>query len=416
MKVSWDTWQEQVLNHQGNIAIRAGRQVGKSEVISEKAVRFAIDHPGTVTLIVAASQRQSSLLFEKIVAKLIDRQTVLDNTPTMTRANLLNGSIIYCLPTGRTGHYIRGFTVDLLIADEAAFIPEPVWLAIEPMMAVSQKMRGFGHMILISTPFGKSGYFFNAFGKDKFRTWHISCYDCKRIGTKFLDDKRRELSKIEFAQEYLGDFIDDFRQFFPSKLIKEQAKFIDYDVSVDKWPGSHFYLGIDLARFGGDEVAFAIVEELRNRLRCVKVLVRDRVSTTHTVGETQVLDEFWNFKRIFIDSGGLGGPVLDFLQEILGKRRVIGLDNSQKALFVEGVEKRNRILKEDLYSNTLMLLERDDLHLIADNRLLRSLRSITFEYTSDRNLRLFGKYSHLTEALVRACWCVKHKGLSLYVH
>ena len=62
----WDKWQEKVLAHKGNIVIRTGRQVGKSEVISEKAVLFARGHPGTVTMVIAASQRQSSLLFEKI--------------------------------------------------------------------------------------------------------------------------------------------------------------------------------------------------------------------------------------------------------------------------------------------------------------------------------------------------------------
>jgi hypothetical protein len=44
--------------------LRDGALVGKSEVISEKAVRFALKNPGTITMIIAASQRQSSLLFE----------------------------------------------------------------------------------------------------------------------------------------------------------------------------------------------------------------------------------------------------------------------------------------------------------------------------------------------------------------
>ena len=69
----WDPWQKQVLEHEGNITIRAGRQVGKSEVISAKAVKFALDHAGTITLIIAASQRQSSLLFEKVRAN-FDRE------------------------------------------------------------------------------------------------------------------------------------------------------------------------------------------------------------------------------------------------------------------------------------------------------------------------------------------------------
>jgi len=104
------------------------------------------------------------------------------------------------------------------------------------------------------------------------------------------------------------------------------------------------------------------------------------------------------------------------MQERLGRRRVIGLDNSSKGIQVEGEEKRVKILKEDLYSFTLMLMETGKLELISNLDLLRSLKSITFEYTSDKKIKIFGNYSHLCEALVRACWCLKEKGLNLYVY
>ena len=55
------------------------------------------------------------------------------------------------------------------------------------------------------------------------------------------------------------------------------------------------------------------------------------------------------------------------------------------------------------------------MELISDVNLLRSMKSITFEYTADKKIKIFGNYSHLTEALVRACWCLRDKGLRLYV-
>ena len=150
------------------------------------------------------------------------------------------------------------------------------------------------------------------------------------------------MSKVEYAQEYLGEFTEAFNQFFPTPLIKECMTFIDW-AAKDKIPGSRFYLGQDLARYGGDEVAYVIVEEYKNQLKAVKTLTRERVSTTATVGETGVLDDEWGFHRIFTDSGGLGGPVLDQLQDKLGRRRVVGLDNSTKGVVVQGEEKRVKI-------------------------------------------------------------------------
>ena len=416
MKVVWDKWQREVLDYSGNITIRAGRQVGKSEVISEKAVRFALSNVGVVVMIIAASQRQSSLLFEKVVAKLSLEKDVLKEKPTMTKAFLRNGSRIYCMPTGRTGHFIRGFTIDLLVVDEAAFIPEQVWLAVTPMIAVSQKLRGLGFVVLLSTPFGKGGYYFNSFSDKDFRSWHVSSEDCRRIPSDFLRKERERMSKAEYRQEYLGEFTDEFNQFFPTSLIKGCMTFIDWSRKDDGVVGASYYLGQDLARYGGDEVAYVVVEEANKRLKAVKTLTRERVSTTSTVGETGVLDDKWCFKRIFIDSGGLGGAVLDQLQSRLGRRRVVGLDNSSKGIQVEGEEKRVKILKEDLYSHCLMLMETGRLELISDLDLLRSMKSITFEYSADKKVKIFGVYSHLTEALVRACWCLKDRGLNLYVY
>jgi len=81
---------------------------------------FALTHPGTTTLIIAASQRQSSLLFEKVRANLDKEEdkgvNIYKEPPTLTRIKLNNGSQIYSLPAGRTGYFIRGFTIDLLIA------------------------------------------------------------------------------------------------------------------------------------------------------------------------------------------------------------------------------------------------------------------------------------------------------------
>lgn len=416
MKFKWDKWQKEVLEYSGNITIRAGRQVGKSEVVSEKAVRFALKYPGTTTLIIAAAQRQSGLLFEKVVVKL--QQGTVDlfaEKPTMTKAVLKNGSRIYCLPAGRTGYSIRGYTIDLLIADEAAYIPETVWNAVVPMLAVSREAESMGWVLLLSTPFGKGGYFHRSFTDPDFKSFHVSSEKCGRIGSEFLRKEKQRMTKIEYRQEYLGEFTDEFNQLFPTDLIKKCMTLIAWDRGDDGRAGASFYLGQDLARYGGDEVAYVIVEEKGGKLKAVKMITRERVSTTATVGETGVIDDIWKFRRIFTDSGGLGGPVLDQLQDKLGRRRVVGLDNSTKGIQVAGEEKRAKILKEDLYSNVLMLMETGRLELVSDLDLLRSMKSITFEYTADKKIKIFGNYSHLTEALVRACWCVKDKGLGLYI-
>ena len=415
----WDKWQQAVLEAEGNISLRTGRQVGKSEVVSEKAVRFALAHPGTTTLIIAASQRQSSLLFEKVRAN-FDRkeeagEEMYKEPPTLTKILLKNGSKIYALPAGRTGYFIRGFTIDLLIADEAAYIPETVWNAIIPMIAVSRKVRNLGWIILLSTPFGKGGYFYNSFTDDDFKSFHVSSEDCRRIPRAFLKKEQQRMTRAEYRQEYQGEFTDEWNQFFQTGLIRERMTFINWNYNKDYNKGLRYYLGVDIARYGGDENAFVVVEMNGKKLRVVHCLTTDRVSTTDTIGRVQHLDDMFHFRKIFVDDGGLGGSVTDILQEKL-KRRVVGLNNASKRIKVQGEEKKRGILKEDLYSNALFLMETKQVEIIGNLKLLKSLKSMTFVYTADKRIKIFGDYSHLAEGFVRALWCFKEKGLRLYVY
>ena len=438
-----DEWQEKVMNHKGNMSLRCGRQVGKSETVSEKAWRFALENTGTTTLVIAASQRQSALIFEKIKGKLDmqhndliekalksykkkhgkdpDREMrreieytkgLYEEAPTLTKVLLLNKSRIYCLPVGKTGVYIRGFTIDLLIADEAAYIPETVWLAIMPMIAVSRKLRGFGWIILLSTPFGKGGFFYNSCHDPDFMQIHQTSEKCERIPRDFLRKERQRLTKLEYAQEYLAEFVDEFTQLFPTALIKSRMTFMSWDLQKDYNPKFNYYLGVDFARFGGDENAF-IVAELDNekRIRIIKVLATERKSITDTCGFILKLHADFKFKKIFVDDGGVGGGGTDILIDKLGKRKVRGLNNSSKSISGD----KKKILKEDLYSHSIVLMEQGKIELISDLKLLRSLKSITFEYTDNRNIKIKGNYSHLAEAFVRANWCLKEKGLNIFL-
>jgi len=424
MKFKWDKWQQAVLDTDGNISIRSGRQVGKSEVIAAKSCNFALTHPKTTTLIIAASQRQSSLIFEKVRGNIdllcMKGKELYLEKPTLTRILLKNGSRIYSLPAGRTGYFIRGFTIDVLIADEAAYIPETVWNAVIPMIAVSKKQRGLGYIILLSTPFGKGGYFYNSFTDPDFKQFHVSSEDCIRIPKDFLKKEKERMTKQQYRQEYQGEFTDEWNQFFPTDLIRKSMTFIEWGKDKDFNAGADYYLGVDIARYGGDENAFVVCELHNKKLKIVKTFTTDRISTTDTIGRIIKIDQIFGFKRIFLDDAGVGGSVTDVLKDQLG-RRVIGLNNASKRIQVQGEEKKKGILKEDLYSNALMLMETGRLELISNLRLLKSLKSITFQYGSSetgnyRNLKIFGDYSHLTEAMVRACWCIKERGLDIYIY
>ncbi len=437
-----DKWQMELLLYAGNCILRIGRQSGKSVGVAIKVDDFAIMHPGTTSLVIAASQRQASLLFEKIRLELDDIEaekleiikkseiyknlktkreiseyerycSIYKEIPTKTKIELKNGSKIYCLPAGKSGIFIRGYTIDLLIADEAPYIMEAVWVAIRPMLAVAIKRSNFGWQVLLGTPFGKGGYFFECSHDKDFRQWHISSEKCERIDKKFLRKERQKLTKLQYAQEYLAEFVDEFHQLFPTKLCKDRMTFMSWEFKDDFKRTEKYYLGVDIARYGEDENAFVISElNERGEVKIVKTITSDRKSLTDTAGRVLSLDENYHFRKIFTDDTGVGAGVTDMLIEKLGKNKVFGINNATRNT---EFDKKRGIMKEDLYSNAIKLMEEKKIEIINNLKLLKSLKSVTFSYTLDKRLSIHGKYDHLAEAFVRACWCTKAKGLKLFI-
>jgi hypothetical protein len=54
----------------------------------------------------------------------------------------------------------RGFTASLVLIDEAAKVSEQLYRSVRPSLAVSQ-----GRLILLSTPYGKQGMFWQAWNQ-----------------------------------------------------------------------------------------------------------------------------------------------------------------------------------------------------------------------------------------------------------
>ena len=131
------------------------------------------------------------------------------------RQTLTNKSRILSLP-GKE-QTIRGFSgADLIVEDEAARVSDELYYSVRPMLAVSG-----GRLILMSTPFGKRGHFFNEW-TDGGSTWEriqITAHDCPRISPEFLEEERQALGDWWFRQEYMCEFVETVDQVFSYDLV-----------------------------------------------------------------------------------------------------------------------------------------------------------------------------------------------------
>ncbi len=213
-----DPWQAELLRSSWSRAMLCcSRQSGKSQVAAAIALQTAFFKPGSLTLILSRTERQSGELFKDKLLPIYDRlgRPVPALNETQLTLKLANGSRIICLP-GAEGS-VRCFSgVKLLIVDEAAKVPDELYLAVRPMLAVSR-----GRLIAMSTPFGKRGWFYEAWHSEQ--KWHrvrITATQCPRITDEFLAEERLALGQRWFAQEYENSFEDLVGSLFATEDIE----------------------------------------------------------------------------------------------------------------------------------------------------------------------------------------------------
>jgi len=211
-----DPNQERVLRSRAKrILLNCTRQWGKSTVTAAKAVHRAIHVPESLVLAMSPSSRQTGELLRKMQGflRLAGQKTTGDGDNEMSLL-LANGSRIVGLPGGEAN--IRGFSsVGLLIVDEASRVPDASYRAARPMIAV-----GGGSLILMSTPFGKRGFFYEEWiGSGRWLRLRIRAEDCPRIPRDFLEEERRSLGDLWFRQEYCCEFIENESQLFTEDML-----------------------------------------------------------------------------------------------------------------------------------------------------------------------------------------------------
>lgn len=200
-----DPWQARVLESPNNLLLNVCRQAGKSTTCAALALHRAFYFPRSLVLVLSPSIRQSSELYRKIT----DFMGELEHPPKLEEDNKLscvfsnNGSRIVSLPGSEKT--VRGFSgVTLILLDEAARIPDELYHAVRPMLAVSG-----GRLVMLSTPFGRRGVFFEAFVNSGIESWErieVPASKCPRISPAFLEEERKALGDWWYSQEYECQF------------------------------------------------------------------------------------------------------------------------------------------------------------------------------------------------------------------
>lgn len=221
-----DAWQEElVMTTQDRVLLNCSRQSGKSTATALLALYKAMTIPGALILLISPGERQSGELFLKVKQFYVaSGRLVLPVSANVFSLELENGSRILALP-GNPGT-VRGFSGPTLIAiDEAAWVPDALYIALRPMLAVSG-----GLLIALSTPHGKRGWWSEAW-HDHEQAWHrieVPATLCPRISAEFLAEEKRSMGDWLYTQEYHCQFLAGSGSLFRDEDI-EAAMAVDME-------------------------------------------------------------------------------------------------------------------------------------------------------------------------------------------
>lgn len=214
-----DEWQAKALRSQHPRQLyNCARQSGKSQTAAVKGVHVAVYEPGSLTLLLSPSLRQSQELFRKVLAlyKSLGRPVPSESENALS-LTLENGSRVVSLPG--IEQTIRAYSaVRLLVVDEASRVLDETYSAVRPMLAVSG-----GQLIAMSTPAGRRGWWYEAW-ENEGPTWErvrVLATECPRISAAFLAEEQASMGDYWYRQEYCCEFTESDAQLISEETLRK---------------------------------------------------------------------------------------------------------------------------------------------------------------------------------------------------
>jgi phage FluMu gp28-like protein len=220
-----------------------GRQAGKSFTAMNLLLKWALEDNGSVCMWVSPVYSQAKKVFTELTNTIAGSGLTKSVNKSELTITFINGSVMY-FRSGEREDTLRGYTLDYLVVDEAAYIKDNVWTEVlRPTVLVNGKK-----VLFISTPKGKNWFYAlamrgNSDDYPQYKTFHATSFDTPYITEEELIEAKLSLPDTIYKQEILAEFIDDGGEVFGNlKDICGLRAYPNYD------PSKKYYAGLDFGR------------------------------------------------------------------------------------------------------------------------------------------------------------------------
>jgi len=380
------------------VAVRSGRQCGKTSALAIAAAWFEWAHQDARTLVTAPSSGQLEDAFvpelkgqiNRLPQQFRDLWTVKKDRLEFRFTDKDPFENFITIKTARADspESMQGMNAPnvLVLIDEAAGVVDPIFEAISGSLAGN---KGLVKIVLTGNPNRTSGFFYDAFhvDSDDWQTFHWDSEQLANNGNRISPDW------VERMRRKYGDDSDPFRVHVKGEFPRGDANTV-IPVSlvedavirdVDPSPSAKIVWGLDVARFGNDKSA------LCKRKGNVLLGHVQRFSGLDTMQlASQVYSQYEASSQkpveILVDSIGVGAGVVDRLRALGLPVRGINVGESPA---IVGTNYLN--LRTELWFKVRDWLEQRDVKLPNDRELIDELVSVRMDYTPAGKTKLESK-------------------------
>ena len=352
------------------VVVKSRRQVGKSVLIANLLLYYAINYKGTKNYVLSPTLKQGKNIYKSIINAISGCGIIKSKNATDLFITLINGSSI-SIKSAEQKESLRGETcTGILCIDECAYISSEVYNIVKPWCDFHKAVT-----LMVSTPFVKSGFFWEYYNHGLNREYN--CVSIDWSDEKYQDDMdfilppskleeyKKLLPKNVFLTDYLGIFIDD-----------DGTVFTDFKKCINKneiKDSDKLYLGIDWA--AGVESDDTVIVAFNQYGKQVYLDYFNKLTPTQQIDRIEkFIVQYKNqIAVVQTELNSLGTPLTDFLKNRPQLKTIINK-------FV-GFNTTNQS-KNAIVQNLQIAFEQKEIEILEDEKQSRELATYTAEYNA----------------------------------
>ena len=352
------------------VVVKSRRQVGKSVLIANLLLYYAINYKGTKNYVLSPTLKQGKNIYKSIINAISGCGIIKSKNATDLFITLINGSSI-SIKSAEQKESLRGETcTGILCIDECAYISSEVYNIVKPWCDFHKAVT-----LMVSTPFVKSGFFWEYYNHGLNREYN--CVSIDWSDEKYQDDMdfilppskleeyRKLLPKNVFLTDYLGIFIDD-----------DGTVFTDFKKCINKneiKDSDKLYLGIDWA--AGVESDDTVIVAFNQYGQQVYLDYFNKLTPTQQIDRIEkFIVQYKNqIAVVQTELNSLGTPLTDFLKNRSQLKTIINK-------FV-GFNTTNQS-KNAIVQNLQIAFEQKEIEILEDEKQSSELATYTAEYNA----------------------------------